>query len=102
MLPPHFSLQDLPPELLVEIFASLPGTDLPSLAQACTKFHHILHIDSIWRRRCREEFGVPESLPNQPPDGEIFRNFNELSRAVQETGKQVIREPQPQPPRTRD
>ncbi|ELK33820.1 F-box only protein 31 [Myotis davidii] len=73
MLPPHFSLQDLPPELLVEIFASLPGTDLPSLAQACTKFHHILHIDSIWRRRCREEFGVPESLPNQVRRGMSYR-----------------------------
>ncbi|EPQ18870.1 F-box only protein 31 [Myotis brandtii] len=58
----HCSLQDLPPELLVEIFALLPGTDLPCLALACTKFHHILHIDSIWRRRCREEFGVRETL----------------------------------------
>uniref|UniRef100_G1Q1F6 F-box domain-containing protein n=1 Tax=Myotis lucifugus TaxID=59463 RepID=G1Q1F6_MYOLU len=55
---------DFPVEMLVEIFAWLPGTDLPSLAQACTKFHHILHIDSIWRRRCREEFGVHENLQN--------------------------------------
>ncbi|XP_036209320.1 F-box only protein 31-like [Myotis myotis] len=31
--PPHCLLQDLPVEILVEIFASLPGTDLPSLAQ---------------------------------------------------------------------
>uniref|UniRef100_G1Q6S5 F-box domain-containing protein n=1 Tax=Myotis lucifugus TaxID=59463 RepID=G1Q6S5_MYOLU len=62
--PPRCSLQDLPVELLVEIFASLPGTDLASLAQACTKFHHILHTDSIWRRRCREEFGVGENLQN--------------------------------------
>ncbi|KAI2580040.1 F-box protein 31 [Homo sapiens] len=35
--PPRCSLLELPPELLVEIFASLPGTDLPSLAQVCTK-----------------------------------------------------------------
>ncbi|EPQ03209.1 F-box only protein 31 [Myotis brandtii] len=55
MAPPHCSLQDLPVEMLVEIFASLPGTDLPRLALACTKFHHILQIDSIWRWRCREE-----------------------------------------------
>ncbi|XP_036780089.2 F-box only protein 31 isoform X3 [Manis pentadactyla] len=52
--PPRCSLLELPPELLVEIFASLPGTDLPSLAQVCTKFRHILHTDTIWRRRCRE------------------------------------------------
>ncbi|ELK24192.1 Myocyte-specific enhancer factor 2A like protein [Myotis davidii] len=58
------SFKDLPLELLVEIFASLPGTDLPSLALACTKFHRILHTDSIWGRRCREEFGVRETLPN--------------------------------------
>ncbi|XP_059566618.1 F-box only protein 31-like [Myotis daubentonii] len=64
MPPPHCSLQDLPVEMLVEIFASLPGTDLLSLAQACTKFHHILHTDSIWRRRCREEYGVRGNLQN--------------------------------------
>uniref|UniRef100_A0A8C5LEG8 F-box only protein 31 n=1 Tax=Jaculus jaculus TaxID=51337 RepID=A0A8C5LEG8_JACJA len=56
------SLLELPPELLVEIFASLPGTDLPSLAQVCTKFRRILHTDTIWRRRCREEYGVCENL----------------------------------------
>uniref|UniRef100_G1QEJ9 F-box domain-containing protein n=1 Tax=Myotis lucifugus TaxID=59463 RepID=G1QEJ9_MYOLU len=60
--PPHCSLLDLPVEMLVEICSSLPGTDLPSLAQVCTKFHHILHIDSIWRRRCREEYGLRENL----------------------------------------
>ncbi|XP_006779531.1 PREDICTED: LOW QUALITY PROTEIN: homeobox even-skipped homolog protein 2 [Myotis davidii] len=59
---PHCSLRDLPAKLLVEIFALLPGTDLPSLAQACKKVQHILHTDSIWRWRCREEFGVPETL----------------------------------------
>lgn len=52
--PPRCSLLELPPELLVEIFASLPGTDLPNLAQVCTKFRRILHTDTIWRRRCRE------------------------------------------------
>ncbi|XP_059555726.1 F-box only protein 31-like [Myotis daubentonii] len=73
MPPPHCSLQDLPVEMLVEIFASLPGTDLPSLAQACTKFHRILHTDSIWRRRCREEFGVPETLQNLAMIGMSYR-----------------------------
>uniref|UniRef100_G1PZ27 F-box domain-containing protein n=1 Tax=Myotis lucifugus TaxID=59463 RepID=G1PZ27_MYOLU len=67
------SLQDLPLEMLVKIFAWLPGTDLPSLAQACTKFHHILHIDSIWRRRCREEFGVRENLQNLEMMGMSYR-----------------------------
>lgn len=52
--PARCSLLDLPPELLVEIFAALPGTDLPSLAQVCSKFRRLLHTDTIWRRRCRE------------------------------------------------
>ncbi|XP_014387117.1 PREDICTED: F-box only protein 31 [Myotis brandtii] len=69
----HCSLQDLPVEMLVEIFASLPGTDLPSLALACTKFHHILHTDSIWRRRCREEFGACENLQNLEMMGVSYR-----------------------------
>ncbi|EPQ02174.1 F-box only protein 31 [Myotis brandtii] len=72
-LPPHCSLQDLPVKMLVEIFAWVPGTDLPSLAQACTKFHHILHMDSIWRRRCREEFGIHDNLQNLEMMGMSYR-----------------------------
>ncbi|XP_059512129.1 F-box only protein 31-like [Myotis daubentonii] len=72
-LPPHCSLQDLPVEMLVEIFAWVPATDLPSLAQSCTKFHHTLHIDSIWRRRCQEEFGVRENLQNLEMIGMSYR-----------------------------
>ncbi|KAM6118193.1 F-box only protein 31 isoform 2-T2 [Pterocles gutturalis] len=56
------SLLELPPELLVQIFGSLPGTDLPSLACVCTTFRRILRTDTIWRRRCREEYGICENL----------------------------------------
>lgn len=53
--PPHpQSLLDLPPELLVEIFSSLPGTALPNLALVCKKFRQILNTETIWRRRCTE------------------------------------------------
>ncbi|XP_060693519.1 F-box only protein 31 isoform X3 [Hemiscyllium ocellatum] len=55
------NLLDLPPELLVEIFCFLPGVSLPSLAAACKKFHQILNTDTIWRRRCRQEYGVSEN-----------------------------------------
>lgn len=48
------SLLDLPPELLVEIFSSLPGTVLPNLALVCKKFRQILSTETIWRRRCTE------------------------------------------------
>lgn len=65
--PARCSLLELPPELLVEIFASLPGTDLPSLAQVCSRFRRILHTDTIWRRRCREgERGHPLSTGTWP------------------------------------
>ncbi|XP_030645993.1 F-box only protein 31 isoform X3 [Chanos chanos] len=56
------SLLDLPPELLVEIFSSLPGTALPNLALVCKKFRQILSTETIWRRRCLEEFGMKEDL----------------------------------------
>nr|XP_021326367.1 F-box only protein 31 isoform X2 [Danio rerio] len=61
--PPHpQSLLDLPPELLVEIFASLPGIALPNLALVCKKFRQILNTETIWRRRCTEEFGMRDDL----------------------------------------
>ncbi|XP_036162232.1 F-box only protein 31-like [Myotis myotis] len=71
--PPHCSLQDLRVEMLVVILASLPVTDLASLAQVCTKFRRILHMDNIWRRRCREEFGICETLQNLEAVGTSYR-----------------------------
>ncbi|XP_077309475.1 F-box only protein 31-like isoform X1 [Lithobates pipiens] len=56
------SLLQLPPEILVEIFSCLPGTQLPLLALVCRKFRQILSTDTIWRRRCRTEYGVHENL----------------------------------------
>ncbi|KAM6960817.1 F-box only protein 31 isoform 2-T2 [Aplochiton taeniatus] len=56
------SLLDLPPEILVEIFSSLPGTALPNLALVCKKIRQILNTETIWRRRCTEEFGMREDL----------------------------------------
>ncbi|KAJ8407949.1 hypothetical protein AAFF_G00269930 [Aldrovandia affinis] len=56
------SLLQLPPELLVHIFSVLPGTALPNLALVCKKFRQILNTETIWRRRCREEFGMMEDL----------------------------------------
>ncbi|KYO34576.1 F-box only protein 31 isoform B [Alligator mississippiensis] len=59
---PARSLLELPPELLVHIFGYLPGPDLPRLAQVCGAFRRLLRTDTIWRRRCREEYGVCENL----------------------------------------
>ncbi|XP_023262462.1 F-box only protein 31 isoform X2 [Seriola lalandi dorsalis] len=61
--PPHpQTLAELPPELLVEIFSLLPGTALPNVALICKKFRQILSTETIWRRRCIEEFGMKEDL----------------------------------------
>ncbi|KAK6479903.1 F-box only protein 31-like isoform X1 [Huso huso] len=60
--PTRNTLLDLPPEILVEIFSSLPGTALPNLALVCKKFRQILNTETIWRRRCMAEFGMCEDL----------------------------------------
>ncbi|XP_033823743.1 F-box only protein 31 isoform X2 [Periophthalmus magnuspinnatus] len=56
------ALSELPPELLVEIFSTLPGTVLPNVALVCKKFRQILNTETIWRRRCVAEFGMKEDL----------------------------------------
>ncbi|MGH0115203.1 UNVERIFIED_CONTAM: hypothetical protein FKN15_070723 [Acipenser sinensis] len=56
------TLLDLPPEILVAIFSSLPGTALPNLALVCKKIRQILNTETIWRRRCMAEFGMCEDL----------------------------------------
>uniref|UniRef100_A0A3P8SGI0 F-box protein 31 n=1 Tax=Amphiprion percula TaxID=161767 RepID=A0A3P8SGI0_AMPPE len=68
--PPHpESLVELPPELLVEIFSLLPGTVLPNVALVCKKFRQILNTETIWRRRCMEEFGMKEDLRKMEAGG---------------------------------
>ncbi|XP_038156015.1 F-box only protein 31 isoform X1 [Cyprinodon tularosa] len=68
--PPHpESLIELPPELLVEIFSLLPGTVLPNVALVCKKFRQILKTETIWRRRCVEEFGMKEDLRKMEAGG---------------------------------
>lgn len=68
--PPHpQSLAELPPELLVEIFSLLPGTTLPNVALVCKKFRQILKTETIWRRRCIEEFGMKEDLRKMEAGG---------------------------------
>ncbi|XP_032440552.1 F-box only protein 31 isoform X1 [Xiphophorus hellerii] len=68
--PPHpESLMELPPELLVEIFSLLPGTVLPNVALVCKKFRQILNTETIWRRRCAEEFGMREDLRKMEATG---------------------------------
>ncbi|KAK0141760.1 F-box only protein 31-B [Merluccius polli] len=69
------SLLDLPPELLVEILASLPGTALPTVGLVCKRFRQILHTETIWRRRCTEEFGVKEDLRKMEAGGVSSRDF---------------------------
>ncbi|XP_077358425.1 F-box only protein 31-like isoform X1 [Festucalex cinctus] len=56
------ALSELPPELLVEIFSLLPGTALPNVALVCKTFRQILNTETIWRRRCMEEFHMKEDL----------------------------------------
>ncbi|CAK6441387.1 unnamed protein product [Pipistrellus nathusii] len=73
--PPRCSLQDLPLELLEAIFALLPAIDLSSLAQACSQFRSILHTDSIWRRRCREEYGACGNFRDLEAMGLSCREF---------------------------
>ncbi|XP_059542246.1 F-box only protein 31-like [Myotis daubentonii] len=43
------------------------------MGKVCTKFRRILHIDTIWRRRCREEFGVCENLQDLETVGTSYR-----------------------------
>ncbi|XP_067359122.1 F-box only protein 31 isoform X2 [Channa argus] len=69
------SLAELPPELLVEIFSVLPGTALPDVALVCKKFRHILNTETIWRRRCVEEFGINEDPRKMEVGGISSRDF---------------------------
>uniref|UniRef100_A0A8C3GCC1 F-box protein 31 n=1 Tax=Cyclopterus lumpus TaxID=8103 RepID=A0A8C3GCC1_CYCLU len=74
--PPHpQSLAELPPELLVEIFSLLPGTALPNVALVGKKFRQILNTETIWRRRCTEEFGMKDDLRKMEVGGVSSRDL---------------------------
>ncbi|TNN87801.1 F-box only protein 31-B [Liparis tanakae] len=74
--PPHpQTLAELPPELLVEIFSLLPGTALPNVALVGKKFRQILNTETIWRRRCMEEFGLKDDLRKMEVGGVSSRDL---------------------------
>uniref|UniRef100_UPI0037E76F30 F-box only protein 31 isoform X1 n=2 Tax=Semicossyphus pulcher TaxID=241346 RepID=UPI0037E76F30 len=74
--PPHpQSLSELPPELLVEILSLLPGTALPNVALVCKKFRQIVNTETIWRRRCTEEFGMKDDLRKMEVGGVSSRDL---------------------------
>ncbi|XP_054632117.1 F-box only protein 31 isoform X1 [Dunckerocampus dactyliophorus] len=74
-LPHPQALSELPPELLVEIFSLLPGTALPNVALVCKTFRQILNTETIWRRRCMEEFHMKEDLRKMEVGGVSSRDL---------------------------
>ncbi|XP_072013367.1 F-box only protein 31-like [Amphiura filiformis] len=50
------SILSLPPELLSSVFSELPGVDLARIALVCQQFHAATKIESVWQRRCFEEY----------------------------------------------
>ncbi|KAM7414316.1 hypothetical protein PAMA_019234 [Pampus argenteus] len=74
--PPHpQSLLELPPELLVEILSLLPGTALPNVALVCKKFRQILNSETIWKRRCVEEFSMQQDFRKMEVGGVSSRDL---------------------------
>ncbi|XP_019934717.2 F-box only protein 31 isoform X2 [Paralichthys olivaceus] len=69
------SLAELPPELLVEILSLLPGTALPNVALVCKTFRQILNTETIWRRRCIEEFDMKGDLRKMEVGGVSSRDL---------------------------
>ncbi|KAM7396516.1 hypothetical protein PAMP_019551 [Pampus punctatissimus] len=69
------SLSELPPELLVEIFSLLPGTALPTVALVCNKFRQILNHETVWKRRCVEEFGMQKDIKKMDVGGVSSRDL---------------------------
>nr|XP_057931490.1 F-box only protein 31 isoform X2 [Doryrhamphus excisus] len=74
-LPHPQALSELPPELLVEIFSLLPGTALPNVALVCKTFRQILNTETIWRRRCMEEFHMKEDVRKMEVGGVSSRDL---------------------------
>ncbi|XP_061773519.1 F-box only protein 31 isoform X1 [Nerophis ophidion] len=74
-LPHPQVLSELPPELLVEIFSLLPGIALPNVALVCKTFRQILNTETIWRRRCVEEFHMKEDLRKMESGGVSSRDL---------------------------
>ncbi|XP_061404285.1 F-box only protein 31 isoform X1 [Lethenteron reissneri] len=65
----------LPPELLVHVVALLPGRCLPAVAASCRALRRVALTDSVWRRRCEEEYGVQEDLHAMEATGMAFRDL---------------------------
>ncbi|CAH1800568.1 unnamed protein product [Owenia fusiformis] len=61
------SILDFPPELLSYLLSFTGGLDLSNVCQSCRKMRESSRVESIWQRRCKEEYGVSVSAKDLQP-----------------------------------
>lgn len=52
------SLEDLPPEILEQIYRRLDGESMGNLALSCKRLHEVSFNECIWTERIEREFGI--------------------------------------------
>ena len=52
------SLDNLPPEVLIEIFLQLPVDDCLILSKTCKSLSEISNIDLLWEKKIFLDFGI--------------------------------------------
>lgn len=61
---PSFHINDLPPEILVEVFGHLELTQLPQIQLVCKYWAGIISNPSIWEHLFNSKFGASDVFPS--------------------------------------
>eukprot|EP00898_Chlorokybus_atmophyticus_P001758 jgi/Chlat1/2583/Chrsp178S02443 len=63
---PAVHINELPAELLVNVFCFLQSEDIAACASMCRRWRHVATDPLIWRTLCRREYGCSARWPSVP------------------------------------
>ncbi|RCK61005.1 Ubiquitin ligase complex F-box protein UFO1 [Candida viswanathii] len=80
---PKLTIQDLPPELLIQVFTYLDPTRLNTLRLVCKRWNHAINDREVWMKSFQMRFNIPVSSLSFPTISLSLNWMREYSTRLQ-------------------
>lgn len=81
--PPKLTIQDLPPELLIQVFTFLDPIYLNTLRLVCKRWNHAINDREVWMKSFQMRFNIPITSLSFPTISQSLNWMREYSTRLQ-------------------
>lgn len=81
--PPKLTIQDLPPELLIQVFTYLDPIYLNTLRLVCKRWNHAINDREVWMKSFQMRFNIPITSLSFPTISQSLNWMREYSTRLQ-------------------